>query len=168
MVKRLSTMWETWVLSLGWEVPWRKKWQPTPVLLPRKSHGRRSLVSMGSPGVHGVAKGRTRLSDFTFTFVSLCVCNCCLHCCLHCCLLLQTVGRAYIHFGCFSCRSVSTHSFWRSLFSRESDFSYDELCDGLWIDLSLIHLVPIPALSLNLLAHLFKPHNLILCRYEMF
>ena len=44
-VKRLSTMWETWVWSLGWEVPWRRKWQPTPVLLPRKSHGQRSLVS---------------------------------------------------------------------------------------------------------------------------
>ena len=39
---------ETWVLSLGWEVPWRRKRQPTPVLLPRKSHGRRSLVSMRS------------------------------------------------------------------------------------------------------------------------
>ena len=51
MVKRLSTMWETWVRSLGWEVPWRRKWQPTPVLLPRKSHGWRSLVSMGSQRV---------------------------------------------------------------------------------------------------------------------
>ena len=29
---------ETWVRSLGWEVPWRRKRQPTPVLLPRKSH----------------------------------------------------------------------------------------------------------------------------------
>ena len=38
-------MWETWVWSLGWEVPRRRKWQPTPVLLPRKSHGWRSLVS---------------------------------------------------------------------------------------------------------------------------
>ena len=46
-VKRLSTMWEIWVRSLGWEVSWRRKWQPTPVLLPRKSYGRRSLVSMG-------------------------------------------------------------------------------------------------------------------------
>ena len=36
----------------------------TPVLLPGKSHGPRSLV----PAVHGVAKSRTRLSDFTFTF----------------------------------------------------------------------------------------------------
>ena len=37
-------MWETWVRSLGWEDPWRRKCQPTPVLLPGKSHGRRSLV----------------------------------------------------------------------------------------------------------------------------
>ena len=26
-------------------IPWRKKWQSTPVLLPGKSHGRRSLVA---------------------------------------------------------------------------------------------------------------------------
>ena len=45
-VKHLSTMRETWVRSLGWKVPWRRKRQPTPVLLPRKSHGWRSLVSM--------------------------------------------------------------------------------------------------------------------------
>ena len=37
---------------------------PTPVLLPGKSHGRRSLVGC-SPGV---AKSGTGLSDFTFTF----------------------------------------------------------------------------------------------------
>ena len=49
--KRLSTMWETWVRSLGREVPWRRQRQPTPVLLPRKSPGRRSLVSMGSQRV---------------------------------------------------------------------------------------------------------------------
>ena len=41
----------------------RRQWHPTPVLLPRKSHGWRSLV-----GLHGVAKSRTWLSDFTFTF----------------------------------------------------------------------------------------------------
>ena len=40
-----------------------RQWHPTPVLLPGKSHGWRSLV-----GVYGVAKSRTRLSDFTFTF----------------------------------------------------------------------------------------------------
>ena len=28
----------------GWEDPWRRKWQSTPVFLPGKSHGQRSLV----------------------------------------------------------------------------------------------------------------------------
>ena len=40
----------------------RVKWQPAPVLLPRKPHGRRSLLQAT---VHGVAKSQTRLSDFT-------------------------------------------------------------------------------------------------------
>ena len=70
MVKHLSTMRETWVQSLGQEgllgkgmathssilgpppkkkrgskkFFWRRKWQSTPVLLPRKFHGWRSLV----------------------------------------------------------------------------------------------------------------------------
>ena len=36
---------EAWVQSLGWEdPPSRRKWQPTPVLLPGESHGQRSLV----------------------------------------------------------------------------------------------------------------------------
>ena len=26
------------------KIPWRRKWQPTPVLLPGESHGQRSLV----------------------------------------------------------------------------------------------------------------------------
>ena len=70
-VKRLPTMRETRVRSLGQEDPleiffyvycenterstllanckytaqyWRRQWHPTPVLLPGKSHGRRSLV----------------------------------------------------------------------------------------------------------------------------
>ena len=32
------------VQSLGWEDPWRRKWQPTPVFLPGKFHRQRSLV----------------------------------------------------------------------------------------------------------------------------
>ena len=40
------------------------QWQSTPVLLPGKSHGQRSLVGC-SPWV---AKNRARLSNFTFTF----------------------------------------------------------------------------------------------------
>ena len=50
-------------LSLG-----RRQWHPTPELLPGKSHGRRSLQSMGWAAAHGVKKSRTWLSDFTFTF----------------------------------------------------------------------------------------------------
>ena len=40
----------------------RRQWHPTPVLLPGKCHGQRSLEA------HGVAEGWTWLSDFTFTF----------------------------------------------------------------------------------------------------
>ena len=43
-LKHLPGMLETWVQFLGREDPWRRKWQPTPVLLPGESHGRRSLV----------------------------------------------------------------------------------------------------------------------------
>ena len=38
--------------------------EPTPVLLPGKSHGQRSLVGCSPWG----ARSRTRLSDFTFSF----------------------------------------------------------------------------------------------------
>ena len=31
---------DTWVRK----IPWRREWQPTPVVLPGKSHGQRSLV----------------------------------------------------------------------------------------------------------------------------
>ena len=44
-------MQETWVGSLGGEDPRRREWQPTPVFLPRKSHGQRSLVGY-SPWGH--------------------------------------------------------------------------------------------------------------------
>ena len=33
-----------WVRSLGQEDPLEKEWQPTPVFLPEKSHGQRSLA----------------------------------------------------------------------------------------------------------------------------
>ena len=99
-------------LSLFTFMHWRRQWHPTPVLLPGKSHGQRSLVGCspcgredsdtterlhfhfslscigegnGTPlqhsclknpkdrgawwaAVHGVAKSRTRLNDFTLTF----------------------------------------------------------------------------------------------------
>ena len=42
----------------------RRQWHPSPVLLPGKSHGGKSLVGC-SPWV---TKSQIRLSDFTFTF----------------------------------------------------------------------------------------------------
>ena len=58
-----SLPWSLWLQILP--ASQRRQWQPTPVLLPRKSHGQRSLVGYT---VHGVAKSRTWLGDFIFTF----------------------------------------------------------------------------------------------------
>ena len=47
VVKNLPAVQETqepWVRSLGWEDPLGKEKQPTPVFLPGKSHGQRSLA----------------------------------------------------------------------------------------------------------------------------
>ena len=41
---------ETQVQSLGLEDPLEKEWQPTPVFLPGKSHGQRSLVGYSPCG----------------------------------------------------------------------------------------------------------------------
>ena len=46
------------------EIPRRRQWHPTPVPLPGKSHGWRSLEGCSPWG----RSSRTRLSDFTFTF----------------------------------------------------------------------------------------------------
>ena len=51
MVKCLPTMQETWVKSLGWEDLLEKEMVTTPVFLPGKSRGRRSLVGY-SPCSH--------------------------------------------------------------------------------------------------------------------
>ena len=45
------------------KIPWKRKWQPTPVFLPGKSHGQRSLVGY-SPWD---CKSWTWLSDWTTT-----------------------------------------------------------------------------------------------------
>ena len=34
----------------GGAIPWRRKWQPTPVFLPGEYHGRRSLVGYSPQG----------------------------------------------------------------------------------------------------------------------
>ena len=59
MVKNLPAMQETWVQSLGQEDPRRTKWQHTPIFLPGKSHGQRSLVGYNS----WVTKSHTQLRD---------------------------------------------------------------------------------------------------------
>ena len=57
-------MQETWVQFLGREDPWRRKWQPTLVLLPGKSYGQRSLVGYSPWGLKRVGY------NFTFTFTA--------------------------------------------------------------------------------------------------
>ena len=50
---------DTWFDSWVRKIPWRRKWQPTPVFLPGESQGQRSLAGY-SPWGH---KSWTRLSD---------------------------------------------------------------------------------------------------------
>ena len=45
------------------KIPWRREWQPTPVFLPGKSHGQRSLAGYSPWG----RKSQTRLSCWEFT-----------------------------------------------------------------------------------------------------
>ena len=47
---------DPWVMK----IPWRRKWQPTPVFLPGKSHEQRIWWAI----VHMVAKSWTQLSDW--------------------------------------------------------------------------------------------------------
>ena len=49
---------DTWVRKIHW----RRKWQPTPVLLPGESYGQRNLAGYSPWG----RKSRTRLSDFHY------------------------------------------------------------------------------------------------------
>ena len=63
MNMNLGKLWEMVSNREAWHAavhgtPWRKKWPPTPVFLPGKSHGQRSLA-----GYHRVAKSRTCLSN---------------------------------------------------------------------------------------------------------
>ena len=41
------------------KIPRRREWLPTPVFLPRETHGQRSLGAI----VHGIAESQTQLSD---------------------------------------------------------------------------------------------------------
>ena len=50
------------------KIPWRRKWQPTPVFLPRKSHGQRSLAGYSIRAGHDLATEQQH--------VHLCTCIC--------------------------------------------------------------------------------------------
>ena len=64
-VKHLPAMLETQFDPLFGKIPWRRKWQPTPVFLPGESHGLRSPGRLQSTGSQRVGH------DFTFTFSSI-------------------------------------------------------------------------------------------------
>ena len=67
----MQEMWEMHVQSLGL-IPWRRKWRPTPVFLPGKSHGQRSLAAY-SPRGHRVGRYR---SDWARMEQIVCVESC--------------------------------------------------------------------------------------------
>ena len=63
----LAAMQETQVRFLGWEDPLEKEWQPTPVFLPGRSHGQRSLVGYSPWALkESDMPGQRTLSIFTF------------------------------------------------------------------------------------------------------
>ena len=63
-------------------IPWRRKWQPTPVFLPREFRGQRSLVGYI---VHGVTESQTQLSNYyssnSCVFGWFLIGGCCEHAC---------------------------------------------------------------------------------------
>ena len=62
-------------LSLFTFMHWRRKWQPTPVLLPRESHGQRSLVGYSPRG----RKESDTTERFHFHFLSFPQSSCIVH-----------------------------------------------------------------------------------------
>ena len=50
----MSYLYELTLLSLRNDLLWRRQWHPTPVLLPGKSHGQRSLVGCSPWGCKGL------------------------------------------------------------------------------------------------------------------
>ena len=67
-VKRLPTMQETWVQSLGWADPLEKEMAAHSSTLAWKIPWTEEPARLHT--VHGVANSRTRLSDFHFHFIN--------------------------------------------------------------------------------------------------
>ena len=71
VVKRLPAIrrpgFDLWVEK----IPWRSKWQPTPVSLPGKSHGQRRLVSCSPWGRKEL--GTSERLTLTYTYLHICI-----------------------------------------------------------------------------------------------
>ena len=50
------------------KIPWRRKWQPTPVFLPGKSHGQRSLAGYSPLGLKRVGHNLAIKQKFTTSY----------------------------------------------------------------------------------------------------
>ena len=50
------------------KIPWKREWQPTPIFLPEKFHGQRSLAGLQSMGSQ---KSQTQLNNLTATTTNL-------------------------------------------------------------------------------------------------
>ena len=80
LVYRLTWGLRRWSVYLQWGIPgfnpwvrkisWRRKWQPTPVFLPGKSHGWRSLVGY-SPWSHKV--GHDWATSLPYFYIDSCL-----------------------------------------------------------------------------------------------
>ena len=66
VVKYPPAMWETQVRSLGWEDPWRRKWQPTPVFLSGESPWTDEPGGLQSMGLQRVKHGWATSLSFPF------------------------------------------------------------------------------------------------------
>ena len=70
MVKSLPAVQKTWGWSLGREDSLERKWQPTPVFFPGKSHWQRSLAGY-SPWRHEESDMTERLHFLSFFYYSI-------------------------------------------------------------------------------------------------
>ena len=60
-------MFDTWVKK----IPWRRKWEPTPMFLPGESHGQKSLAASWWAKVHRVTESLTQLKQPSMHILSI-------------------------------------------------------------------------------------------------
>ena len=92
------------------KIPWRRKWQPTPVFLPGKFHGQRSLAGY-SPGSHKESDMTERLRT--------CICVC---------IYVHTHTHIYIYIYLLTYVFLKISSF--CFLKKRQSFSFTSL---LWV-----------------------------------